>query len=179
MLKMDINHRLGCLNNANVYHRDNNMNILDINNKYLLASSTSATHLLELPDLTLFRTSDSSYKLGHLQYATGIAVLCKGSLAIFYDFKYNKAISSVDTYLKIVKIALIKNLLIAVSDSRILIYDTIQKVNLCYIPVYDGYKVGINPDYYNLKLFYPINAELFEEKHLWTNKATKIKCTER
>ena len=158
---------------------DNNMNILDINSKYLLASSAETTYLMELPHLTIFRTKESGYKLGHLQYATGIAVLCKGSLAIFYDFKYNKAISTVDTYLKIVKIALIKNLLVAVSDSRILIYDTIEKVNLCYIPVYDGYKVGINADYYNLKLFYPLDAELFEEKHIWTNKATKVKCTDK
>ena len=50
----------------------------------------------------------------------------------------------------------------------------IEKVNLCYISTYDGYKAAINADYYNLKLLYPTKPDLFEEKDIWNNNTQKL-----
>jgi len=81
-------------------------------------------------------------KIGYLQYGTGIAALvCQskvriyGNIFYYKDFIFKRDVYDFESFLKIQKLSLLKNLLIVISAERILIHDLKLKTNQCYIPI--------------------------------------------
>ena len=60
------------------------MKVLDSNPKLLLVSNKTTTYILNKPNLTIFGQCEIPFKLGSLQYYTGIAAFGKGSLIHIY-----------------------------------------------------------------------------------------------
>ena len=50
--------------------------------------------------------------------------------------------------------ALVKNLLVLISDERMLVHDLKTKTNQCYIPIQQGALAFVAPDYYRLRVAY-------------------------
>lgn len=67
------------------------MQVLDYNDVYLLATSEQKTFLFKCPNLTLVSEIVGSYRLGSLQYGTGIAALSASSQVRFHGMILNIA----------------------------------------------------------------------------------------
>jgi hypothetical protein len=60
------------------------MQILAVNNKFVLASNKSQTFLLDSQDFKIVATKETYSKYGSLQYGTNIAALTSGSVVLIY-----------------------------------------------------------------------------------------------
>jgi hypothetical protein len=79
-----------------------------------------------------------------------------------------------ESYLKIMRVGLYKNLLIVASAERLLIHDLRSKTNQCYIPIEEGTAVFMSHDYYNLSIGYYLESHLLASRSIWLNQVTKI-----
>lgn len=80
------------------------------------------------------------------------------------DFLFKKDLYELESFLKITKVGIFKNLLIIISSERILIHDLKSKSNKCYIPIQEGELAFFSHDYYSLKIAY------FTDLHLITSR---------
>lgn len=60
-----------------------------------------------------------------------------------------------------------KNILIIVSESRILIHNLQSKENECFIETVNGTIAFINDDFYHLRLFYPDTTYTLMNRSIW------------
>ena len=70
--------------------------------------------------------------------------------------------------------ALFKNLLIVVSEERVLVHDLKSKSNKCYLPIQQGQLSFLSEDYYSLKISYFTDTHLITSREFWLNKTTQI-----
>lgn len=87
---------------------------------------------------------------------------------------YGREKDNIETYQRIVKMYMLKNLLIYFSEERIIIYDLSQKENLSYIPIKKGKLAFLDPNYYNIQMFFHTSDQVIMKKSLWKNTSTKI-----
>lgn len=90
--------------------------------------------------------------------------------ALSLDFYLKKDVYELETFLKITKVGLFKNLLIVISSERILVHDLKSRSNKCYIPIQQGELAFFSHDYYSLKLAYITETHLITTKEFWLNK---------
>lgn len=69
---------------------------------------------------------------------------------------------------------IVKNLLIIISSERILIHDMKEKVNQCYIPIFEGESAFVHMDYYNLQVCYYIENLLLCSRSIWLNRINRV-----
>ena len=79
-----------------------------------------------------------------------------------------------ESYLKIHKVSLLKNLLIVISEERILVHDLKSKANQCYIPIQLGSFAFVSPDYYRLKIAYYVESHMLANREIWVNRVGRI-----
>jgi hypothetical protein len=79
-----------------------------------------------------------------------------------------------ETFLKICRVALFKNLLIVIAAERVLVHDLKSKANKCYIPIQQGELAFVSEDYYSLKLAYFLDTHVIVSREFWLNKQTHV-----
>jgi hypothetical protein len=79
-----------------------------------------------------------------------------------------------ESYLKITRVGLFKNLLIIASAERMLIHDLRSRSNQCYIPIEEGATVFMSHEYYNLSICYYLETHLLASRSIWLNHVTRI-----
>jgi hypothetical protein len=85
-----------------------------------------------------------------------------------------KDVYDFESYLKILRVGIYKNLLIVASSERILIHDLKSKTNQCYIPIEEGSSVFMSYEYYNLSIAYYLESHMLASRSIWINQVTKI-----